>query len=484
MSSHREIFRSSAIIGGSSALNIVIGVVRVKVLALLLGPAGIGLLGIYQNIMGVATTVAGCGLGDSGVRTLALSGGSEEVLTAVRRALLLTNLLLGLGGMLVVWFAREPIAQVVFEGAIQANDVGWLGLGVLFTLLATSRTTLLQGLRRIGDLARVNVISALATTTVGILFVYILGESGIVWFVIATPAMGMVVATYFTNRLPPPESNYDWLRVQQQCQSMIKFGMPVMVAALLNTGTQLLARSLILRELGIEATGHFEASWMISMTYLGFVLGAMATDYYPRLTAAIQSPENARRLVNEQGEMSLLLGGTVILAMITLAPLIMHLLYSAAFEVAGEVLRWQMLGSVIKLIGWPMGFVVLASGRSGLFVYTQFIWNAIFLLCLYLFLDQFGLLAVGLGFCFAYAVGALNIWFVVYKLIGLVPTRFIISSAAFLVTAGGTVIYLVDVSYVLSLYVGGFMTLVVAFFSFRKLNELIDITGWLRNRSI
>ena len=82
------------------------------------GPAGIGLLGIYQNILGVATTVAGCGLGDSGVRNLALSDGDEEVLTTVRRALLLSNLLLGLGGMLVIWFAREPIAQGVFEGAI------------------------------------------------------------------------------------------------------------------------------------------------------------------------------------------------------------------------------------------------------------------------------------------------------------------------------------------------------------------------------
>ena len=482
MSSHREIFRSSAIIGGSSAFSIIIGVVRVKVLALLLGPAGIGLLGIYQNIMGVASTVAGCGLGDSGVRTLALAGGSEEVLTAVRRALLLTNLLLGLGGMLVLWLAREPIAHMVFEGAIRASDVGWLGLGVLFTLLATSQTSLLQGLRRIGDLARVSVISALLTTSVGIVFVFILGESGIVWFVITTPAMGMVVVTYFTRRLPLPESKYDWPRVRQQCQSMIKFGVPVMVAALLNAGTVLLARSLILRELGIEATGHFAASWTISMTYLGFILGAMATDYYPRLSAVIKSPEDARRLVNEQGEMALLLGGTVILAMVTLAPWVMYLLYSAAFEVAAEVLRWQMLGSIIKLIGWPMGFVVLASGRSGLFVYTQLVWNAIFLLCLYLLINQLGLLAVGLGFCFAYAVSALNVWYVVYKLIGIVPTLFNMSATGFLIISGGAIIYLAGISFTLSLYFGGFLTALVATFSLRRISKLIDITDWLKNR--
>ena len=62
MTSHRQIFRSSAIIGGASVINMVIGMVKVKVLAVLLGPAGIGLMGLYQNIMSMAATLAGCPL--------------------------------------------------------------------------------------------------------------------------------------------------------------------------------------------------------------------------------------------------------------------------------------------------------------------------------------------------------------------------------------------------------------------------------------
>ena len=127
MKSHREIFRSSVIIGGSQALQIAIGIIRVKVLAVLLGPAGIGLLGIYQNITGVATTVAGCGLDNSGVRQLASSAGSEEVLTAVRRALLFSNVVLGLTGMWAVWLLREPIAQVGLMG--QFHQMMWVGWG-------------------------------------------------------------------------------------------------------------------------------------------------------------------------------------------------------------------------------------------------------------------------------------------------------------------------------------------------------------------
>jgi len=67
------------------------------------------------------------------------------------------------------------------------------------------------------------------------------------------------------------------------------------------------------------------------MTYLGFVLGAMATDYYPRLTAAISDTATATRLVNEQTEVALLLCAPVLLAMLGLAPWVIHLLYSAEF---------------------------------------------------------------------------------------------------------------------------------------------------------
>jgi O-antigen/teichoic acid export membrane protein len=126
VTSHRQIFKSSAIIGGASVINIVIGIVKVKVLAVLLGPAGVGLMGLYQNIMGMASTLAGCGMGNSGVRQLAASSGEAETLAIVRRALWLGNLVLGLAGMAILWLLREPVALWVFgDAAHVAKSAGW-----------------------------------------------------------------------------------------------------------------------------------------------------------------------------------------------------------------------------------------------------------------------------------------------------------------------------------------------------------------------
>ena len=243
MSSYRQIFRSSAIIGGASAITIVIGIVKVKVLAVLLGPAGVGLMGLYQNIMSMASILAGCGIGSSGVRQLAASVGDKATLEIVRRTLWLSNLILGLAGMVVLWSVRAPVARCVFGDAAHAADVGWLGLGVLLTLIAGSQTALLQGLRRIGDLARVHVISACLGATVGILLVYWLGKSGVIWFVITAPAVSILVAAYYAAHLPRPDAAHDWQAIRQQWQAMLKLGIPLMAAGLLTLATQLAARS-------------------------------------------------------------------------------------------------------------------------------------------------------------------------------------------------------------------------------------------------
>lgn len=458
------------------------GILKVKVLAVLLGPAGVGLMGLYQNIMGMASTLAGCGMGTSGVRQLAVSSGEAHTLALVRRTLWLANLSLGLVGMAALWMLREPVARWVFGETEHMGEVGWLGVGTLLTLIASSQTALLQGLRRIGDLARVNAISSSAGALVGIMLVYWLGEAGVVWFVLAAPAISVVVAAYFAARLPRPRTVHDWEAISQQCQGMLKLGIPFMAAALLTLVTQLAARSIILRELGLDASGYFQAAWAISMTYIGFVLSAMGTDYFPRLTGAISDHSQARKLVNEQTEMALLLASPVLLAMITLAPWVVHLLYAPGFAPASEVLRWQILGDILKIASWPLGFILVATGRSKIYIGTQLSWSAVYLTTIFLGIQHWGLVAAGLGFWFAYLVIFFLNTLIATVLIGQRPGRRNWVFIAFLSLAGSLIIYLSAQSASLGYSAGLLATLVTSVYSLRRLDGLVDLRGWLKRR--
>ena len=116
-SSYRQILRSSSIIGGASVINIVLGIARMKAAAIFLGPAGVGLIGLLTNLTGVATAVAGMGVGNVGVRQIAEAAGKndEAAIAQARRALFWATLFLAALGAGIFWLLRGVLADKVLH---------------------------------------------------------------------------------------------------------------------------------------------------------------------------------------------------------------------------------------------------------------------------------------------------------------------------------------------------------------------------------
>lgn len=420
-SSHKQILKSSAIIGGSSVINILISLLRVKIVAVLLGPAGIGLISLLQNLMTTGSQISALGLGNAGTRQIAEAAGSneQEKIDTARRALFWGTLLLSAIGGVALWLLRDVLAEHVLNDPSLAPTVGWLGIGVALSVASGSQSALLTGMRRIGDIARSQITSAFLSTLLGVGAIGWLGEKGLVLYLLSVPFVGFIVGHVFVARLPgvkTPRSSLPALAGQWKV--MVRLGFAFMLAGLAGTLGQLAVRTLVQRDLGAESLGYFQAAWAISMTYLGFVLGAMGTDYYPRLTAAIHNREKAIRLVNEQTEVALLLAGPVLLALLGLAPWVIYLLYSAEFAPATSILRWQLLGDVLKVIAWPMGFVIIAMGKGTLFMLTEVVVMAVFVLGTWLLLPYVQLEATGISFLILYLVYVLMMLVVTRMLIG------------------------------------------------------------------
>lgn len=405
--SHRQILRSSAIIGGASVINILIGLLRMKVVAVLLGPAGIGLIGILQNIVGIASIISLLGFGNVGTRQIAEANGrgDKAAIDAARRALFWGTLILAALGGGLFWALRDIMASKLLADPSLGPTVGWLALGVALTVATGSQRALLNGMRRIGDIARVTIVSSVLSTILGIPLILLLGSDGLLWFILVGPLASFVISHFFVARLPRIESGPTPIKVLSiQWRTMARLGSAFMIAGLAGTAGQLVVRSLVQNDLGSEQLGYFQAAWVISMTYIGFVLNAMGTDYYPRLTAVINDSERANQLVNEQSGIAVLLAGPVLLAMLALAPWIIKVLYSDEFAPAVNILRWQILGDVIKIVSWPLAFVMLAAGAGRNHIFAEFSAVITFALATWMLLPVLGLEATGVGFFLMYVV--------------------------------------------------------------------------------
>ena len=70
----------------------------------------------------------------------------------------------------------------------------------------------------------------------------------------------------------------------------------------------------------------------------------------------------------------------VLLAMLGLAPWAIALLYTAEFGSAVDVLRWQLLGDILKVLSWPLGFVIMAAGAGQIFMLIETLGIGVFVL--------------------------------------------------------------------------------------------------------
>jgi len=176
--SYHRILKGTSIIGGASFINLAIGVVRTKVLAVLLGPTGVGLVSLFTGLMATASTLATLGVGAVGTRQIAEAYSKDDARTILvaRRALFWGTMLLACAGGLVVWSLRLVLAIRVLGNASYSNAVGWLSIGVALSVAGASQAALIQGMQRIGDIARLNVFGATVSTVLGVALLWRWGK--------------------------------------------------------------------------------------------------------------------------------------------------------------------------------------------------------------------------------------------------------------------------------------------------------------------
>ncbi len=373
VSSYGQILKSSSIIGGTTGINYLIGMVRTKVVAGLLGTSGVGLVGIYLSITGTLASLAGLGIGSSGVREIAEAEGSgdEARMVATVKTLRRVCWLTGLLGWLLSAAAAWPLSRWAFGNDGHGWAIALLGLTILFGSISAGQTALLQGIRRIGDLARIQVIAAVLGTFVTLGLYGWLREDGIVPVLISSAAIQLLVSWYFARKILPCHVVQSWKETFHRSKNLMSLGLAFMWSGLLGSFFALGIRALIVRELGLDANGIYQAAWGVSGMFAGFILGAMGADFYPRLTAAANDHATVNRLVNEQTEIGVLLALPGLVGTMAFAPGLMHFFYSAKFLPGAELLPWFVLGISGQIISWPMGFILLAKGEKTWFAATE-----------------------------------------------------------------------------------------------------------------
>lgn len=476
--SHRQILKSTSIVGGSQILVILLTLCRTKIMAVLLGPVGVGLVGMFQVIIDLVKQIFGTGISFSAVKKIAQISVYNNPLQISTTILIIKRWLWATGilGMLfVILFSRE-ISNYSFGNSSYTLSVILISVMVLMLQLSSGQVAMLQGLRRIKDMAKANVLSAFFVLLFVTPVYWIWGLNGVVPGMILMAGITLSVSYYYTRKIGLNSVRVSYKTTFLEGREMIKLGAFTMLAGLCELATLYWVRYYVSHKAGLDSMGQFIAASNISHNNLSLVLGALGADFFPKLSSIIDDKKSASKLINDQTEVALLIACPLIIGIISFAYLIVNILYSKAFVETSGILYWQLIGDVFKILNWVLLFYLLAKGRGGIFILFTILWSVLYIVGIKLGWTMMGIEVTGLAFTIAYIVSTILLLVIIkYKFDLHLEKRVVNILLSFLALIAFTYIVKLSLPEKYQIISGTLLTLFAIYYSYLRINRFVNI---------
>lgn len=405
-SSYRQIMKATSLFGGVQVFQIIISVIRSKFVAVLLGPAGMGIVGLLTSTTGLIAGLTNFGLGTSAVKNISEANATKDenristIISVMRRLVWITGIL----GAIITLIFSPWLSQFTFGNKEYTAAFAWISITLFFSQLSTGELVLLQGLRKLQDLAKANVYGSVAGLLVTIPLYYKFGIEGIVPVIIITALITLFFSWYFTKKIKINTTKLTKEVTLVEGRSMLVMGFMISLSGLISIAAAYLIRIFINRTGNVADVGLYNAGFAIINTYVGMIFTAMATDYYPRLSAAANSNEQCTESINQQAEIALLILAPVLIGFLVFINWAIILLYSTHFLPITGMIYWASLGIFFKAVSWAIAFVFLAKGAGKLFFWNELTGNTYTLGVSLLGYHFGGLTGLGISFLIVYMI--------------------------------------------------------------------------------
>ncbi len=350
----------------------VINLVRTKIVAVLLGPEGVGITTQANNLINFLTPILFLGLNQGVAKYLAAAqehsdeAATARVATTSAVAVLLTSII----GVIVAFAFARPIAQWAMQDVSLVVLVSISLAGVPFAVLYNLGRAFLQGHKEVRALATANVLSALLSFATVIPLVWLLHVRGAVINIALTWALNAALYWWFWMRRGNVRflrrAAFSWVILRE----LVRYGAASLVVSSTNMLAILLVGTFIIQRLGVDPNGLYRAVYGLSTQYLALVTGAMAAYSFAQLSAVASRPatDSTRDVqlnaeINNNVRLVALVMIPILAAVVLLRRVGLIVFYSPQFLPAADLFPVQALGDFFFALAWAFGLVVLPLGR-------------------------------------------------------------------------------------------------------------------------
>ena len=389
-----------------------LNLVRVKILAVLLGPQGVGMLSILNHFHSVTSTIIGLGLGTGIVKYVATFGSDnkyelqKEILTNSFQIVFLISIV----GFLFTFIFSTQLSEWMLGDKQYSSFIIIFAISFPLTVYPNITSSVLQGLKRIKHLALISVLRTAFSLVFIIPIVYFFRLKGVIFSVLIISSIHLILNHHFISKEGQQFVVNRWqLFNKNLLKKLFKYGITSLIVGTAYYLSHLLLKIIIVDSLGLEMNGIYQPIWALTMTYLALVLSSMSAYSFPRL-CELKSLDEINDELNGIIRVALLVIMPVMFLLLIARTPIILLLYSSNFLPATEYMPIQIFGDFFKLIFWALGMYLLPTKRLAAFILLNLFIDFLLVGFAYIFVDKYQLHGITASFAISHALGFLALY--------------------------------------------------------------------------
>lgn len=396
--SYSHILKYTSLFGGVQGLNILVGMVRNKFVAMILGPDGMGLVSLFNSTIKLVSDSTNMGLPMSAVKNLsrAYDSGDDLLLSHEIKVVRLWSLATAVLGLVVCVLFAPLLNQWTFTWGDHTLHFVLLSPVVALMAITGGEAAILKATRKLRQLAEISAYNVVLALVLSVPIYYFFGQSGIVPSLVLLALAQCLLTIGCSMRLYPFQVPFS-RRLFVEGSGMVRLGVAFVVAGILGSGAEFLVRTYLNNVGDLTSVGLYNAGFVMTITYSGMVFSAMETDYFPRLSGIGSLGAEFNSTVNHQMEVSLLLISPLLVFFMIGLPLLLPLLYSGKFLPVIGMMRFAVMAMYLRAMMLPIEYIPLARGDSHSYLLLETVYDVALVGCVIAGYHYCGLTGTGIG---------------------------------------------------------------------------------------
>lgn len=413
----RMAMKAMGIFGGVQVMGILCSIIRTKLVAMWIGPVGIGLFGLFNNALEMIATGTNLGIRSSSVRDISQAhdksdpGLISRMVTVVRK----WSLWLGLAGALLTLVLAPALSQMTFGDSTHIWGFVALSVAVLLQALTNGEYAVLQGTSRLKRLASVTLWGTIVGLAVSVPLFYLLRERSILPSILAYAAALAAFAWLLRNR-EYPAASLSRRETFDMGKGFVKLGIFMTLGNFAGILASYAFNAWLNVNTSTEQVGFYQAGYTLINKYTGLILTALGMEYYPRLSKVADSRLRLRAFVSQEINVAIAVMAPVVALFILLRELVVWILYTPEFNVILTFVSWGMIGTIFRTLSWCLAFTILAKGDGKTYLWTEVASAIINLVLNIVFYRWWGLTGLGVAFLVSYLLYTIIVAVVYFRL--------------------------------------------------------------------